>query len=284
LPELPLTWLDVFTDVPLAGNGVAVVHDAEGLDDATMQHFALETRLSETTFVSSPSSPDADYRVRFWTMAGEIRFAGHPSLGTAVAVARLRGVSGGSFVQQTDAGLQPIDVEIDGLVARTSMLQEPAEFGPELDAARVLAALSLPPSYAVDGLPAQVVSTGAPQILVPVVPEALAEVVPRPGDVGALLSEYGCVVVYLAVCDPASGTVRARSFMQDPSGAAEDPATGSAVGPLCAYLEQRAGCTKIVTDQGVEMGRPSRLHAQMQGDRVRVSGDVVVVAEGSVWL
>ena len=88
---LPLTWLDVFTARPLTGNGLAVVHDADGVDDATMLAFARETRLSETTFVQSPTVDGCDYRNRIWMMRGELPFAGHPSLGTAVAVALARG-------------------------------------------------------------------------------------------------------------------------------------------------------------------------------------------------
>ena len=86
-----LTWLDVFTDRPLTGNGLAVVHDADGLDDATMLAFARETRLSETTFVQTATEAGADYRNRIWMTQRELPFAGHPSLGTAVAVARARG-------------------------------------------------------------------------------------------------------------------------------------------------------------------------------------------------
>ena len=164
------------------------------------------------------------------------------------------------------------------------MLQEPAEFGPELDPERVFGAFSLPTSYAVDGLSPQIVGTGVPQVIVPVAPQALADLAPVAEEAAALIREFGCVVVYLAACDLESGRVRARSFMQDPAGVGEDPATGSAVGPLCAYLEQRAGVSKIVVDQGVEMGRPSVLEAEMEGDRVRVSGNVVVVAEGTVRL
>jgi trans-2,3-dihydro-3-hydroxyanthranilate isomerase len=86
-----LTWLDVFTATPLTGNGLAVVHDADGLDEETMLAFARETRLSETTFVQRASRPGADYRNRIFTTVGELPFAGHPSLGTAVAVAHAGG-------------------------------------------------------------------------------------------------------------------------------------------------------------------------------------------------
>ena len=282
MPVLPLTWLDVFTDVPLAGNGLAVVHDADGVDDGTMLRFACETRLSETSFVQS-SSAGADYRNRIWTMDGEIAFAGHPSLGVAVAVARRRGEAVATFRQETGAGVQPVDVSLDGDAARASMVQEPAVFGPEVDTGRVTAAAGLSPHHLDPDLPPQVVSTGLPHVMAPVSAEGLAAAAPRP-ELRALLKELGCVVLYLAVPDLAAGAAQARGFMIVPEGVSEDPATGSAAGPLCAYLEQRAGVSRVVVDQGVEMGRPSVLEAEMEGDRVRVSGNVVVVAEGTVRL
>src|SRR5882757_787245 len=88
--EYALTWLDVFTSTPMAGNGLAVVHDADDVSDATMLAFAQETKLSETTFVQAGDS-ECDYRNRIWMRTGELPLAGHPSLGTAVAVARRRG-------------------------------------------------------------------------------------------------------------------------------------------------------------------------------------------------
>jgi trans-2,3-dihydro-3-hydroxyanthranilate isomerase len=94
----PLTWLDVFTSTPLRGNGLAVVHAADPVDDATMLAFARETQLSETTFVQSPRADGADYVNRIWTTEGEIPFAGHPSLGTAVAVAHLDGRRTASYL------------------------------------------------------------------------------------------------------------------------------------------------------------------------------------------
>src|SRR4051794_12977710 len=106
-----LTWLDVFTDRPLTGNGLAVVHDADGVSDDAMLAFARETRLSETTFVQSATESAADYRNRIWMTQGELPFAGHPSLGTAVAVARARGERSATYTQQTGAGLQPIEGE-----------------------------------------------------------------------------------------------------------------------------------------------------------------------------
>src|SRR5262249_46515417 len=106
----PIAWLDVFADRPLAGNGLAVVGGADGVGDEAMLALAKETRLSETTFVQSAGAEGADSCNRIWDPHEELPFAGHPSLGTAVAVARWRGLGEASFVQETGAGLQPVGV------------------------------------------------------------------------------------------------------------------------------------------------------------------------------
>ena len=279
-----LTWLDVFTSRPLTGNGLAVVHDADPLDDAAMLAFARETRLSETTFVQTATHEGADYRNRIWTMLGEIPLGGHPSLGTAVAVARARGEDRATYVQQTPAGLQPIEVRLHGDAAHASMLQEPPEFGPELDPDEILGMVGLDGSEADPALPCQVVSTGVPQVLACVRDAAaLRRVLPAYDRIGRLLAEHDAIVLYLAAVDPEAGTARARSFMRSAE-MGEDPATGSAVGPLCAHVAARTGAQRIEIDQGVEMGRPSRLVAEVEGDRVRGGGETVVVAEGTVHL
>jgi trans-2,3-dihydro-3-hydroxyanthranilate isomerase len=269
----------------LTGNALAVVHDADGIDDATMLAFAAETGLSETTFVQSPEAEDADYRNRIWMTTREIPFAGHPSLGTAVAVARVRGDSAVRYVQQTQAGLQPIDVQLSGRAGRAAMLQEPPVFGPELDAARVLGAIGLDASDAVPGLPVQVVSTGAWQIIAPVTPEALGRCSPDPAALAELIREHDALTVYVVGGEPQDGAVRTRAFMYGVGDIAqEDPATGSAAGPLIAYMFRRLRVMELAITQGVEMGRPSRLDAAVAGDRVSISGDVVVLAEGVVEL
>ena len=285
--EHRLTWLDVFTAEPLTGNQLAVVHDADDVDDATMLAFANETRLSETTFVQAASAEGADYRNRIWMMRGELPFAGHPSLGTAVAVALARGERSAQYVQQTGAGLQPVDVEVrDGGVARASMLQEPATFGPELDPAEVAAAVGLEAGDLDPALPPQVTGTGVPQVIAPVRPGALARTVPDAARLSALLTAHGAVTLYAADRDDDGETARARSFFLDPDGVTEDPATGSACGPLLAYLHARLGTERLVVHQGVAMGRPSRLDCELDASsgRVRVAGDCVVVATGTVLL
>ena len=261
-----------------------MVHDADGLDEATMLGLARETRLSETAFVQAPSAAGADYRNRIFMTSGEIPFAGHPSLGAAVAVARRRGLATARLHQQTGAGVQPVEVEVEGSLASASMLQEPAERGPELDAARVLAAVGLDASDAAAGLPPQVVSTGLPQVIAPVGDAAALErAVPDHGAIDALLRPLAARCLYLTWVDPGGGA-RARSFLRSVAEGGEDPATGSAAGPLLAYLAERLGHDRVEILQGVEMGRPSRLWAAAEGDRVRVGGAVVAVIDGTLRL
>ena len=219
----PYTLLDVFTDRPLAGNGLAVVHEADDVDDATMLAFAKETRLVETTFVQT--SDVADYRNRIWTPAAEIPFAGHPSLGTAVAVALQRGEDEAEYRQQTQAGIQPVSVRRDGDRAYASILQEPAQFGAELDPAAVTAAIGLRPEDAHPSLAPQHVSTGLATIIAPLRDaEAVSRARKDPAAVAALAE--GTFNLYLCAAD--GETARARSFPSELDG--EDPATGSAAG------------------------------------------------------
>ena len=284
------TLLDVFTATPLEGNALAVVHDADALDEPAMQAFARETRLSETTFVQRAHVAGADYRNRIWTVERELPFAGHPSLGTAVAVARAEHGSEHAaahevrYVQQTGAGLQPIDVRLlDAYAARASMLQEPAAHGAELPRSEVVRVLDLTPEHADRRLPPQLVGTGLAQLILPLRDlDALARARPDWPALEGLLRIHGATVLYAAVCDPPNGRARTRAFVSGAVG--EDPATGSAAGPLCAYLAARTGTDALTIEQGIEMGRPSRIEAAMEGERPRVGGDVVVVADGTVHL
>jgi trans-2,3-dihydro-3-hydroxyanthranilate isomerase len=269
----------------MAGNALAVVHDADDLDESTMLAFARETRLSETTFVQSATEEGADYRNRIWTVVQELPFAGHPSLGTAVAVARASGATGKlRYVQQTGAGLQPIEVTLDGGRATASMLQEPGTFGPELDAAEALTPLGLEATAADPHLFPQIVSTGLAQLILPMRSvEDLAAIVPDFEAIRDLLQPHGAFGIYAACCDPVAGTAQARYFFRDER-VAEDPATGSAAGPLCAYLNRHAGFPAVEITQGIEMGRPSRLRAEAVNDHIRVSGEVVVLIDGTLKL
>jgi trans-2,3-dihydro-3-hydroxyanthranilate isomerase len=249
-----------------------------------MLAFARETHLSETTFVQTATEPGADYRNRIWMMQGELPFAGHPSLGAAIALARARDARETTYVQQTGAGLQPIEVEAGRAVARASMLQEPASFGPEVDPAQALPALGLAAGDAQPELAPQVVATGLAHLMVPVSePAAVDRAAPDPAALRALLDGHGCTCAYLAFLDPAAETAQARGFFVDGPAVMEDPATGSAAGPLMAYAHARTGASRLAIDQGVAMGRASRLLCEA-GERVRVAGDAVVVFEATVDL
>jgi trans-2,3-dihydro-3-hydroxyanthranilate isomerase len=253
------------------------VHDADGVADEVMLAFAKETRLVETTFVQT--SEVADYRNRIWTPAEELPFAGHPSLGTAVAVALERGEDEVEYRQQTHAGIQPVRVQRDGDRAYASILQEPAEFGDEVDVTDVLAAVGLGPEDAHPRLWPRHVSTGLDTVIAPV---ASADAVSRarsdPAAVAALAD--GTFNLYLCAID--GETAHARTFMSEL--ASEDPATGSAAGPLLAYVHAVLGNERLAITQGVEMGRPSRLLAEMEDGRPRVGGDVVVLVTGTLRL
>lgn len=278
-----LIWLDVFTSIPLAGNQLAVVQDADDLDDATMLAFARETRPSETTFVQSPTVAGADYRNRIWAMPGELPFAGHPSLGTAVAVARARGQDSARYVQQTRPGSSPSRCGSTATTRghRCSRSRRSSARG------RIppTCAAGLPISAADPQLEPQVVSTGVAHLMVPLKdPAALADAAPDRQAMRTLLEPLGAMVLYLAVIDADAGVARARGFFLDPRAITEDPATGSAAGPLLAYLRERGGTSALTVHQGVEMGRPSQIDCAWADDRPRVSGDVVVVADGDVLL
>ena len=257
--------------------------DADGLSDETMLAFARETRLAETTFVQGASAQGADYRNRIFTVAEEVPFAGHPSLGTAVAVAAARDERAARYVQQTGAGLQPVEVERrDERLWHASMLQEPAEFGARVESAHVMAAVGLVHGEAHRDHAPQVVSTGLATLVALVRRrDAIPAAAPDFDLVEALLAGCGAVTLYLAWHD--GGTARARMFTRLVQGG-EDSATGSAVGPLCAYLARDGAATRVEVTQGVEIGRPARLVAEVDGDRVRVTGDVVEVIEGTVSL
>jgi trans-2,3-dihydro-3-hydroxyanthranilate isomerase len=251
-----------------------------------MLAFARETNLSETTFVQAASADGATYRNRIWTTGRELDFAGHPSLGSAVAEAVRRGEHHARYVQQTRAGLQPVEVEVaaDGRAAHAEMLQEPATFADAPDAAAIVHAVGLDPCDLHGDLSPQVVSTGLAHLIVPLTGQAALErAVPRSAAAIADVLGDAAVTIYLAAVG-GDGEGAARAFFVPRGATVEDPATGSAVGPLCAYLHRHAGIDAISVAQGAQIGRPSRLRARVEADRVRVGGDVVVLINGEVAL
>ncbi len=304
MPQLDFFLVDVFASEPLAGNPLAVVAGADRLDEPTMRRLAREFNQSETTFVMRPTRPDADWRLRFFTTTGaEVYGAGHNALGAwwwLAASGRLTlGAGLTTFRQEIGDHVLPVEIMSEGGRLRAvGMIQSPPVFGAMAhDLAALAAALGIREGDLAGGAPGttttttttppQVVSTGAAHLLVGVRDRAaVARVAPSVEPLVAILDALGgqgCYVFCLDPIDP-SATVHARFF--NPSvGISEDAATGSAAGPLGCYLTARglvpSGAT-LVVEQGYTMERPSRIEVAVRGDRVRVSGSAVVVAEGTI--
>lgn len=279
--------VDVFTEIPFAGNQLCVVPEAPAeLDAGAMQRLAKEIGFSETTFVSEAGGDR--YRMRIFTPSEELRFAGHPTLGTAFVLAHEGRISSPA-VQVTTAG--EVRVEVDQATGFVWSTHLPPEFGPRFDDLELLGrAAGLAPGDLHPELPCQVVSTGLPHLLVPVRDDGALRRAERNGEACAeLIRRSGGDTVYLFVVR-GEGDVRARMFDAD-LGIGEDPATGSAAGPLGAYLAERglAGLPgRAVVAQGEQVGRPSFIHLDVRSDggrlEVRVGGGVRLVGEGSFRL
>jgi trans-2,3-dihydro-3-hydroxyanthranilate isomerase len=276
----PYVILDVFTDVPLQGNSLAVFTDADGLGDDLMQRTARELNLSETVFLV-PGDRTAHARARIFTPATELPFAGHPVLGAAFVIGRMQGSS--TVRLQTGAGLIAIALRREGGRIVYGEMEQPIPTWKEFDRAdELLAALGVARS----GLPVEVYCNGANHVYVELADEdAVVALTP---DLGAL-SALG----QLGVNCFASSGMRAKSRMFGPGlGVAEDPATGSAAGPLALHLARHGRIAfgqQIQISQGAEIGRPSILHAVAEGaadavGRVAVGGAAVLVARGEYRL
>jgi trans-2,3-dihydro-3-hydroxyanthranilate isomerase len=282
--RVPFRLLDVFAETPFSGNQLCVVPDVpEGLDAVTMLTLAREIAFSETTFVTAVR--DDGYDVRIFTPDGELPFAGHPTIGTAFLLAS-EGRVRPSVVQTSAAGEVPVEVDLEG--ARATMLQLPPAFGKPIEArAAVAAGAGLEPRDLIEDLPVVAVSTGIPHVMVPIRDEATLRRAHRDTVAcNAVCETAGAESLYLfAVLG--DGLVMARMFDRYPA-IGEDPATGSAAGPLGAYLSRHevAGMPgRVVVAQGEMVGRPSVLTVDVapQGDSwsVRVSGGVYVMGEGT---
>ncbi|MDW8319129.1 MAG: PhzF family phenazine biosynthesis protein [Anaerolineae bacterium] len=311
MPTYRFIQVDVFTDRPFGGNPLAVFPDAQGLSDAEMLQLARELNLSETTFVLPPTRPGADFKVRIFMPTQEIPFAGHPLVGTHWALAHLGRVRlqepTTCVTFELGVGLRSAVLHVaEGRVTRVVTDHQRPEFLAVADARqvqRLAQGLGLPAAaITATGTPVQVVSTGFPQLFVPV--RSLAEVSslhPFRLDVPALAEvcgELGLPAVDVAVFTQETALpgrhVHLR-FFAPTSGVPEDPATGSASGGLGAYLVRYglvpAGrpVAEIHTEQGLEMGRPSHVVVEVEGPAddirmVRVSGSAVKVLEGvATW-
>jgi trans-2,3-dihydro-3-hydroxyanthranilate isomerase len=298
--------LDVFTDRPFGGNQLAVFPEAEGLSTEEMAVIACEMNYSETTFVLPATDASALCRVRIFTPGTELPFAGHPTVGTAIALAheqRITAGENGSTSATLQLGIGPIAVEVltaAGSVPFAWMHQPVATFSPwHGDRGRLAAALGLAPTdLEPDGLPAEVGSAGVPSIYLPLSSrDALKRSRPGDPDLGRICAEAGGQGVYcFAVEADEAGTNAYARYFAPGVGIAEDPATGSAAGPLGTYLVTHTalrmapdGVARVRVEQGVEMGRPSVIEVHIEGTTtrirdVRVGGHAVLVARGELYV
>lgn len=270
--------LDVFTQTPLEGNQLGVFTDGTGLDDSLMQRTARELNLSETVFVLPPER-GGDARLRIFTPLEELPFAGHPVLGAGILLSDRLGQ--GAVKIETGSGLVPVELETNGNPVPFGWMAQPLPTWEPFDSPALLAALGVEGSL----LPVEAYTNGPVHVFVNLATEA--EVTALEPDFGALGRLGVCVNCFAGVGR------RWKTRMFAPAlGVDEDPATGSAAGPLAVHLA-RHGCIEfgeeIEIRQGEAVGRPSLLYARAEGspgsvERVQVGGSAVVVAHGEYRL
>lgn len=280
--------VDVFAERRYAGNQLAVIESHEVLSDDWMQRVAAEMNYSETTFIESFEKRDGGYDVRIFTPRAEIPFAGHPTLGTAF-VLRERADTGDEVTLNLGVGQVPVRVERNEDRETLWMTQQPPEFGESLASETLADVLSLTPEDLDDEWPIQVVSTGLPTVVVPLVDRASleqCEIDRRAYD--TLVRDRDAKNVLVFCVDPRddANDLAVRVFAPG-LGVPEDPATGSSNGCLAGYLAHHGyfGDTDIDVrvEQGYEMGRPSLLHLRADATpTIEVGGRVVPVANGKL--
>src|SRR6478752_2551557 len=269
---------DVFTDEPLAGNPVAVFTDGRDLSEVDMQAIARETNLSETVFVLPASTKDADVRIRIFTPAVELPFAGHPTLGSAF-------VLGGPLQKivirlETGAGVVPVTLEREGAKIVFGRMEQPVpEWEAVDDPAPIFEALGVEGS----SLPVVRYDLGPGHVYIALdSPKAVQGLSP---DIGALAAATPDGANCFAHVE--GNRWKTRMFAPN-HGVVEDPATGSAAGPLAIHLARHGRIRfgeQIEISQGAEINRPSTIYATVEGegdriDRVEVGGSAVLVARG----
>ncbi len=296
MPTYPFMQVDAFTTRPLGGNPCAILFDTDDMADETMQAIAREMNLSETAFVRR--SARADFGARYFTPAEEIPLAGHPTIATTFALVETgRLALTGDRTQVTlelQVGLIPVEIQASqGKVQQITMSQKKPVFMTTYDPVEVLPVFGLTAADALPGIPVQTVSTGTPQLMVPL------------RDLAALRRAQLNIAAYSqlrAVADffsphlfclegvTLTGNTFARHFGAPPD-TLEDPFTGSATGGMAAYLWHYGLIDRptFIAEQGHWLGRPGQATVEIIGSRndietVRVSGSAVTIVRGELTL
>jgi trans-2,3-dihydro-3-hydroxyanthranilate isomerase len=289
--------LDVFTRRRFAGNPLGMVFDSEGLDTDAMQTIAKEFNYSETVFIAPPQDAGHRAAMRIFTPSSELPFAGHPTVGAAVGLARAAGEKAASFVIAEKIGPVPCDVRMhdaDAGFAEFKLPQLPQAAGALPDAATLAAGLGLDATdIDVKAFPPSRWSAGVPFAMVAVRSLAAAGRARPNGEAFTKAFGQGGPAKAYVICEEAAEAghqLHVRMFAPG-LGIAEDPATGSALasfaGLYVAHKRPADGVHELAVEQGYEMGRPSVLHLSLdvRGGALRsaaIGGDAVVVTEGVI--
>lgn len=271
--------LDVFADAPFGGNPLAVIPEAQGLPEAALQRIAREFNYSETTFVYPPDDPGHTAKVRIFTPTMEIPFAGHPTIGTAVALA----LAGHGAEMVLELGVGPIEVEASTEAARF-VTRHPFEELARPEPALVAAALSLAESDLETARHGPVLgSVGLPFTLSELSSRAaLSRALPDVARFREGAARYPGALDFAQFCYwRGPDAIHARMFAPLDN-MPEDPATGSAVAALGGLLAGREGDLALTILQGEDMGRPSRIGLEVQGGGIAISGAAQVMMEGRI--
>lgn len=289
--------VDAFSAHPLRGNAAGIVFEADDLDGPTMQRIAAEMNLSETAFLLAPQDPGADYRVRFFTPRSEVPFAGHPTVASSFAWREKYkpDLTRGTLRQRSASGITPVSFQKEPgkpyscLVTQLAPEASPADFGREEIAQSLGIALEqLGPG------PSEVVSTGLPWLIVPIVSvETMEGLQPDLSLIEAMCRAAGAIgITAFAEQEPGSRCeIRVRTFAPG-EGVREDPACGSGNGSVAAYRAMHGrwptGNASYIAEQGVELNRRAEIRVVVtsgaEGLVVRLGGEAVSVVRGTLTL
>ena len=262
--EYECFFVDVFTDTPYSGNQLAVFPGADGLDSTQMQKLAQEINYSETTFILDEGGPEADFHVRIFTIQSELPFAGHPIIGTAYTIMNIldyRTDKKDVLKLKTNVGAIPVEKTGDNIW----MTQNDPDFlGRHTDLREIADLVGLSPEDISNDLPVEEVSTGNNILIIPV--SNLSAIQRAAGNVNNMTKFFRnrtILAPYLFTLETVNTEAKIHTRLFAPHmGIIEDPATGSAAGPLTAFLLKHrvfGDSFEIINEQGIEMGRPSKI-------------------------
>jgi trans-2,3-dihydro-3-hydroxyanthranilate isomerase len=288
--------IDVFTNEQFGGNQLAVFPDGESVPEELMQKIARELNFSETTFVFPPKKSENDFKLRIFTPYKEIPLAGHPTIGSAFALLHNKSISKekNGIVFEEGVGDIPVSFSKSDKNLIITMKQPLPTWGATIEKDKIAKILSLSTDDILDNTPIQVVSTGIPFLYIPVKDlKSIKNIKLRLDLYEEHLKNFETNNIFVFTTETERPTSFIHSRMFAPGiGISEDPATGSAQGPLGAYLVKykiaKAGQT-IISEQGFEMGRPSIIYIDIESNNdvissVKVGGQSVLVGEGSIFI